>query len=289
MRIVTLMAALIAAFINIQATSTNVRPQHVSAYISAFLNLASYESARSGIPVSIILAQGILESQCGESKLARTANNHFGIKWKSPEDGAYILRYDDDTDKNGNKVPSRFIKYSSVEESYRHHTDFLMNRSRYSYLFKLSRTDYHGWAKGLSDCNYATDPQYATKLIHKIESYKLYEFDIPEVLSLEDEGESDLEVVDYNAPALRREAQPIQTRRHGIVAEVSNINNNDEESSELFEITAWETKNPSKPKSENKFYEISPDFVPTKTVNKKSATTNKKIQKPSKGKTKKNN
>ena len=291
MRKFILVATLLVAILNIHATSSLNRPQQVSNYISTYLNLASIESARSGIPVSIILAQGILESQCGESKLARTANNHFGIKWKSTADGSYVMRYDDDKDKHGNKVASRFVKYDSAEESYRHHTEFLMNRERYSNLFQLSRADYRGWAQGLSTCKYATDPQYATKLIQKIETYHLYEFDIPEVLTLEDEAENDVQVVDYNAPAQRRAMPTPQTKRYSDVTEISNNNveNDSNSESELFEITSWESKNPSPSKSGNKLYEISSEPVQTKTVIKKLTITNNKTYKPSKNRTKKNN
>lgn len=289
MRKIILVATLLVAILNIHATSSFNRPQQVSDYISTYLNLASIESARSGIPVSIILAQGILESQCGESKLARTANNHFGIKWKSNADGSYVMRYDDDKDKHGNKVASRFVKYDSAEESYRHHTEFLMNRERYSSLFELSRTDYRGWAKGLSSCNYATDPQYAAKLIQKIETYHLYEFDIPEVLTLEDETENDVQVVDYNAPAQRRVTPTPPARRYSDVTEISNNNVENDSNSELFEITSWESKNPSPSKSGNKLYEISSEPVQTKTVIKKLTITNNKTYKPSKNRIKKNN
>lgn len=270
MRKTALLAALFAAFISIHAIAPFNRTQQTTDYISTYLNLASFESARSGIPVSIILAQGILESQCGKSKLAQIGNNHFGIKWNNAADGDYISQYDDDKDKRGNRMPSRFIKYGSAEESYRHHSDFLMNRERYSSLFKLSRTDYRSWAKGLSACHYASDPQYANKLIHMIESSRLNELDIPDVLSLDDEESDDIQVVDYNAPALKRDVQPAQVNRYARV-ETTNDNsttqNNTENESEnvLFEIGIWESKNPSTQKNENKLYEITPDTAPKKS------------------------
>ena len=268
MRKTALLAALFVAFISIQAIAPINRSQQTTNYISTYLNLASFESARSGIPVSIILAQGILESQCGNSKLAQIGNNHFGIKWNSTADGDFITQYDDDKDKKGNRVPSRFIKYSTAEESYRHHSDFLMNRERYKNLFKLGRTDYRGWAKGLSACHYASDPQYANKLIYMIENSRLNELDIPEVLTLDDEENDDIEIVDYNAPALKRDVQPVQAVRYS-QAETennSNVSENDNDSENvLFEIGIWESKNPSTQKKENKLYEITPDSAPKKS------------------------
>ena len=270
MRKTALLAALFVAFISIQAIVPINRSQQTTDYISTYLNLASFESARSGIPVSIILAQGILESQCGNSKLAQIANNHFGIKWNSTDDGDFITQYDDEKDKKGNKIPSRFIKYGSAEESYRHHSDFLLNRDRYKNLFRLGRTDYRGWAKGLSACHYASDPQYANKLIHMIENSRLNELDIPEVLTLDDEENDDIEVVDYNAPALKRdvESTPMNTYTQEETTNNNTLADNDSDNSSenvLFEIGIWESKNPSTQKKENKLYEITTDTAPKKS------------------------
>ncbi len=270
MRKTALLAALFVAFISIQAIAPINRSQQTADYISTYLNLASFESARSGIPVSIILAQGILESQCGNSKLAQIANNHFGIKWNNTDDGDFITQYDDEKDKKGNRIPSRFIKYGSAEESYRHHSDFLMNRERYKNLFRLARTDYRGWAKGLSACHYASDPQYAHKLILMIENSRLNELDIPEVLTLDDEENDDIEVVDYNAPALKRdvESTPMNTYTQEETTNNNTLADNDSDNSSenvLFEIGIWESKNPSTQKKENKLYEITTDTAPKKS------------------------
>ena len=207
--------ALIVATFTANAAPTPTRTEIVQNYISRFLNIATLESVRSGIPTSIILGQGILESVCGTSKLALSANNHFGIKWNSPEDGAYVLRHDDDRNSCGERIQSRFIKYNSIEESFTHHTDFLMYRKNYSRLFNFDRTDYENWAKGLSQCHYATDPEYATKLIATIEKYRLYDFDIASFLTLEGEDDVESQVVQNNeAPqnsfedAAQAEAQP---------------------------------------------------------------------------------
>jgi LysM repeat protein len=140
-------------------------------YKLAFKGIAITEMNRSGIPASISLAQGMIESDNGNSRLAREANNHFGIKchgWTGKE------IYHDDDDKN-----ECFRNYKSAEESYQDHTDFLMNGSRYVFLFYLDQTDYKGWAKGLEKAGYATDRTYAGDLIRIIEENELYVYDKP--------------------------------------------------------------------------------------------------------------
>jgi LysM repeat protein len=139
-------------------------------YIKKYSPMAVNEMKRSGVPASITLSQGILESGSGNSYLATTGNNHFGIKCGGKWDGAKI--YSDDDEKN-----ECFRKYKSVEESYRDHSDFLKNNVRYSFLFELKTTDYKGWAKGLKKAGYATSPTYAEKLIELIERYELNKYD----------------------------------------------------------------------------------------------------------------
>jgi LysM repeat protein len=138
-------------------------------YIQKYKDIAIAEMNRSGIPASISLAQGMLESDNGNSTLARKSNNHFGLKchdW----DGEAV--YHDDDDKN-----ECFRKYNSPEESYRDHTDFLINGSRYVFLFYLDQTDYKGWARGLEKAGYATNRTYSSDLIRIIEENKLYIYD----------------------------------------------------------------------------------------------------------------
>lgn len=138
-------------------------------YINTYSDLAVKKQKEFGIPASITLAQGILESGAGQSVLAKNANNHFGIKchdWKGS-----IIYHDDD------KKGECFRKYTHAEESYSDHSRFLKDRSRYADLFKLNVKDYKGWAKGLQKCGYATDKAYANKLIKLIEDYELYHFD----------------------------------------------------------------------------------------------------------------
>jgi LysM repeat protein len=142
----------------------------VQAYINKYKDLAISEMNRAGIPASITLAQGMIESDFGRSSLAVQANNHFGIKchneWKGP-----TVQYHD------NRRNECFRKYSRPEDSYRDHSDFLRTASRYGFLFDLSPTDYKGWAKGLKRAGYATNPDYANMLIRKIEENSLYYLD----------------------------------------------------------------------------------------------------------------
>jgi flagellum-specific peptidoglycan hydrolase FlgJ len=138
-------------------------------YIDTHKETAKNEMKLYGIPASITLAQGILESGSGNGRLSVEANNHFGIKchgWS----GAKIY-HDDDA------LQECFRKYKDAKYSFRDHSLFLTERSRYSKLFKLKQEDYKGWAKGLKAAGYATDRKYPQKLISLIERYKLYEFD----------------------------------------------------------------------------------------------------------------
>lgn len=139
------------------------------AYIERFAQVAMAEQEAHGIPASITLAQGILESASGRSTLATEANNHFGIKCGTGWNGETTLRSDD--------VPDEcFRAYESPEESYADHSRFLL-RPRYAALFELDSSDYAGWARTLRKCGYATDPNYAARLIAIIERYALYAYD----------------------------------------------------------------------------------------------------------------
>lgn len=140
------------------------------AYIEKYSALAVKEMERTGIPASITLAQGMLESAAGQSVLASKGNNHFGIKCHNDWTGK-TLRQDDDARNECFRV------YPSVEHSFRDHSDFLRGRDRYKDLFELEITDYKGWARGLKKAGYATDPSYASKLIELIEDYNLHRFD----------------------------------------------------------------------------------------------------------------
>ena len=138
-------------------------------YISLYKYIAIKEMQRYGIPASIILAQGILESNNGNSELARNANNHFGIKSARGWQGETYYKKTDEEN-------SIFRKYATAEASFRDHSEFLMHQ-RYAQLFRLSTGDYKGWARGLKNAGYATNPKYPQLLINLIEKYELWKYD----------------------------------------------------------------------------------------------------------------
>jgi LysM repeat protein len=149
-------------------------------YIDRYKKIAIEEMERTGVPASIKLAQGLLESGAGKSYLATEGNNHFGIKCGSSWDGKTLALKDDDKDKNGKLIHSCFRVYKNPEESFRAHSDFLRDPNkdyRYGWLFDLKTTDYKGWAYGLKKSGYATNPQYPKLLISLIERYNLNKFD----------------------------------------------------------------------------------------------------------------
>ncbi|MBK7637114.1 MAG: glucosaminidase domain-containing protein [Saprospiraceae bacterium] len=149
-------------------------------YLNRYKNMAISEMHRTGIPASIKLAQGILESDLGRSPLASQANNHFGIKCSKDWTGLTYYKHDDDTDSTGTIIESCFRAYESGEQSYAAHSEFLTHpskQSRYGFLFELATTDYVGWANGLKFAGYASDPSYPSKLIKIIETNRLYEYD----------------------------------------------------------------------------------------------------------------
>lgn len=154
----------------ISTSKTTVYTDVVFEYINDFKNIAKSNMKDYGIPASIILAQGILESGAGRGELAKRSNNHFGIKCHTGWEGEKVY-HDDDAEQEC------FRKYSDPAQSYRDHALFLTGRSRYSNLFKLGKDDYQAWAKGLRAAGYATDPKYPDKLINYIEKYNLHRYD----------------------------------------------------------------------------------------------------------------
>lgn len=163
----TLSALLAVAF---GATISFAQVMSTQEYIDAYKYAAMQEMKVYNIPASITLGQGILESSSGNSKLARDCNNHFGIKCRKEWTGAYCLADDD--------APNEcFRGYSSAMESYRDHSMFLKNSSRYGNLFALQVSDYEGWANGLREAGYATNPAYANILIGLIKRYRLTIYD----------------------------------------------------------------------------------------------------------------
>src|SRR5690606_4192469 len=154
----------------IATSKVNVSKNTVEDYIDLYSGAAMQSMKTYGIPASIKLAQGILESGSGNGTLCRTANNHFGIKCKEEWTGETVSHTDDAPDEC-------FRKYHSALESYNDHSEFIAHRVYYKNLFTLDKSDYSAWAKGLKKAGYATDPKYAQKLISIIERYKLYEYD----------------------------------------------------------------------------------------------------------------
>jgi LysM repeat protein len=152
----------------IQATAQRITPED---YIQNYKDLAVSEMIRTGVPASITLAQGIHESESGNSNLVKRSNNHFGIKCKNTWTGEKVYHTDD-------AVGECFRKYTKSEDSYRDHSDFLKNNQRYASLFLLDPTDYSGWAYGLKKAGYATNGKYAPLLVSLVERYSLTQYDL---------------------------------------------------------------------------------------------------------------
>jgi hypothetical protein len=187
-----IMQAILLVVLLIFCWSSALGQQNLSReeYISTFSELAMREMARVGIPASIKLAQGCLESNNGNSSLATKGNNHFGIKchdWQGKK-----VYHDDDQRKEC------FRSYASVYESYMDHSLFLTTKDRYASLFELNPHDYRGWAKGLKQAGYATAHNYANLLIRIIEENELYHYDL-----LVLEGELDNYLDSLGVPEIR--------------------------------------------------------------------------------------
>lgn len=166
-----LLFCLLALPFNLVAQSRATR-QTREEYIERYKAIAIDQMERYGIPASITMAQGILESDSGNSALSRSSNNHFGIKCKKNWTGEKV--YHDDDEKG-----ECFRAYPSVEASYEDHATFLDQQPRYDSLFRYDADDYRSWARGLKACGYATAPDYAQRLIKIIEEAKLYLLDRP--------------------------------------------------------------------------------------------------------------
>src|SRR6185436_13089791 len=160
-------------------------------YIEKYKEDAIKDMKKTGVPACITLAQGLFESESGNSDLAREANNHFGIKCHKEWTGETFHK--DDDEKN-----ECFRKYNTVLESFDDHSNFLRTRDRYAFLFDLEMTDYKGWARGLKKAGYATNPEYAQKLIKIIEDFQLNELE---------KGEKNLPLT---ASAKNDPAEPVQ-------------------------------------------------------------------------------
>jgi hypothetical protein len=168
--------SLLAAAVGIAATGQKITRAE---YLERYKNIAIADMEKYGIPASIKMAQGMLESDNGNSRLAREGNNHFGIKCKSDWTGEAM--YHDDDHKG-----ECFRRYSSVEDSWHDHSEFLDRGQRYQFLFKLDPTDYKAWAHGLKQAGYATNPRYPELLIKIIEDNELYLLDRGEQVPVKD-------------------------------------------------------------------------------------------------------
>lgn len=170
-------------------------------YIEQYKDIAIAEMNQYGIPASIKLAQAILESGNGNSYLAREANNHFGIKCGGVWSGPSVNRPDDTHN-------DCFRVYNNPEQSFKDHSQFLL-RKRYEKLFTLDKNDYRGWAKGLKEAGYATNPRYPELLIDLIERYELYKYDRAEVsyAAKEKREEKIEEIIEYKEEVAPKEVQ----------------------------------------------------------------------------------
>jgi len=168
---------LIALYVGLSSFSEENTRLASEEYIDIYKEYAIIEMHRSGIPASVTLAQALVESRYGTSRLATTANNHFGIKCKSYWRGETFYHKDDDYNKQGKLIDSCFRAYGSALDSYVDHSNFLMNTSWYGELFQYDKTDYVNWSLGLKKCGYATNKKYADMLINKINDFQLYQYD----------------------------------------------------------------------------------------------------------------
>ena len=184
-----LTAVIVATSFTLSAQNTSVQE-----YIDQYKDIAINEQVRTGVPASITLAQGILESGSGNSRLAKYSNNHFGIKCKKEWTGATV--YQDDDTKN-----ECFRVYPTARDSYRDHSDFLRNRPYYTSLFDLDPKDYKSWAKGLKKAGYAMERDYPQNLIGLIEKYNLEQYSDEALAIIKRGGNASDNMASVNSPA----------------------------------------------------------------------------------------
>jgi hypothetical protein len=233
-------------------TFISPKPNPRVSYIERYLDIAKIESNRSGIPVSIILSQGILESGTGSATLAVNGNNHFGIKCGNEWIGESLSLKDDDRDENGNLIESCFRAYESAENSYIDHTDFLMSRPRYEFLFSITDKNYREWAHGLKRANYATDSAYAYKLIAIIEKHKLYEYDGLSAPIQEETSPFSESIFEDSLPIKKKEREESPLAADELfIMETGNISK--EQNIDAIKVDAYEPP---------KAYQIPKDYVP---------------------------
>lgn len=207
---------LIAVLSSSAVKSQNLTPQQ---YIELYKDIAIKEMRRMGVPAAITLAQGLLETESGNSVLVKKSNNHFGIKCKSTWTAGGVSHDDD--------APGEcFRVYPTAEESYRDHSNFLRGSERYSFLFNLNPNDYKGWAHGLKKAGYATNPKYPAILIKNIELYNLQQYSVAgasEVPNFESSKYKDDPVVFDNSQSIQMQpATEAGIAQEPVVATVSN-------------------------------------------------------------------
>ncbi len=173
-----------------------------SSYIENYKDLAISEMRRTGVPASITLAQGMLESDYGRSSLARVANNHFGIKCHTDWNGQTVRQHDD-------RRNECFRKYQRPEDSFYDHSDFLRSGSRYSSLFRLDPEDYKSWAHGLRRAGYATNPDYANMIIRKIEENNLQLLDRGYITASKQVEKQREYTAEKQAPPVKSDSEPV--------------------------------------------------------------------------------
>lgn len=211
MKKIILFLTFLIGFIPLNA-QTEAQQKLADAYLEKYAGFAVEEMLRSGVPASITLAQGMLESNYGRSELAVKANNHFGIQchgdaWKGK-------RYEH---MDAGEL-RQFRKYKSVLESYEDHSNFLLKNKRYAFLFELERTDYKGWARGLKKAGYAEDPEYANKLIRVVEMFGLDAYDrMTQVPDTDKKKEGKKEKKKDKKP--EKVAEPVETPQVVVVVE----------------------------------------------------------------------
>lgn len=203
-----------------------------SEYISTYKEAAIEEMHRSGVPASITLAQGILESGDGNSPLARYANNHFGIKCHSEWKGKTFIQDDDSKDEC-------FRSYKTALESFRDHSQFL-KKNRYAFLFELKPTDYKAWARGLKKAGYATNPKYPQLLIDLIEKNELHQYDLMKpAKGSEKKGRKDTQPIAENQ-SVRKGSHLVKTHRNNIRYVLVKPEDSFEKIAEEFEMGEWQ-------------------------------------------------
>jgi Mannosyl-glycoprotein endo-beta-N-acetylglucosaminidase len=275
-----MLAVLAAAAIvlNISAIAPNLSPKppntptKIEEYILRFKDLAMFQQLTTNIPASIKLGQAIYESQAGESELATNANNHFGLKCKACSDNNTYWKKDDEYNKKGELMYSKFQRFSTAEASFFAHGERLTTDARYRTLFSHDRTDYRAWAYGLKTCGYATDKRYAEKLIAVIEKYGLHRFDKASLLSLSEDTQNNAVELEKRKPTKANSEGKKVTNTYRTESEFI-TKEGEQMHFTLYEVTLEEEKENVKPE------QVSAKNVPTKQTKRapNKPAQNKKI------------